>query len=90
MDNNKEVTAINLMAEQLAKITAYAVEVEHQRDEAEKNKQHWYQMWQKADDELIKTKIKLACIKEENDTLCEKLKSAGLTENEKEAGANVE
>lgn len=76
MNEEREKTPIELMAELLATMTARAVEAERQRDEATKSSNEWYQNWQRKDAQLKETEAKLAAEIEEHQSTRRALREA--------------
>lgn len=76
MNEEREKTPIELMAELLATMTARAVEAERQRDEAIKSSNEWYQNWQRKDAQLKETEAKLAAEIEEHQNTRKALREA--------------
>lgn len=76
MNEEREKTPIELMAELLATMTARAVEAERQRDEATKSSNEWYQNWQRKDAQLKETEAKLAAEIEEHQNTRKALREA--------------
>lgn len=76
MNEEREKTPIELMAELLATMTARAVEAERQRDEATKSSNEWYQNWQRKDTQLKETEAKLAAEIEEHQNTRKALREA--------------
>lgn len=76
MNEEREKTPIELMAELLATMAARAVEAERQRDEATKSSNEWYQNWQRKDAQLKETEAKLAAEIEEHQNTRKALREA--------------
>lgn len=76
MNEEREKTPIELMADLLATVTARAVEAERQRDEARKSSDEWYRNWQHKDEQLKETEAKLAAEIEEHQSTRQALREA--------------
>lgn len=76
MNEEREKTPIELMAELLATMAVRAVETERQRDEATKSSNEWYQNWQRKDAQLKETEAKLAAEIEEHQNTRKALREA--------------